>query len=168
MKRSALTPVLLTATLLGTAAPLAAQDSTAHESRVVDRLDFWQADEVLVTRHGDMVLLLDDSDLVLQLTDRGLDDIRPEPSEDESLADRLIGAMVGAGLRELLDNAMAIPIAAIGRAEVIGDRLVLEGHDGDELFQIEVNGREVAEDFAPAEAREFARRLRARMARHGG
>lgn len=156
--------------LCAAATPLYAQDGArdqpAHpdSTRVLDRIDPEQAERALVTREGDVALLIHGTDLVVQLTDRGLDNLRaPEDDEEESFLGRLIGGMMRAGIRQLLDHSIAYPIADIGRAEVVGERLVLEDREGEELFDMTVNDRELLEDFDPAEARAFARALRSRM-----
>lgn len=156
--------------LCAAAAPLSAQDGDrdrpAHQdsTRVLDRIDPERAERALLTREGDVALLIHGTDLLVQLTDRGLDNLRaPEDDEEESFLGRLIGGMMRAGIGQLLDHSIAYPIADIGRAEVVGERLVLENRQGEELFDMTVNDRELLEDFDPAEARDFARALHSRM-----
>lgn len=149
-------------------APLPAQDRPARQdsTRVLDRLDPDRAERTLVTREGDVALLIHGTDLIVQLTDRGLDELRvpkEEEDEEESFTERLIGSMLRAGLRQLLDHSLAYPIAELARAEVVGERLVLENREGEELFDMTVNDRELLEDFDLAEAGSFARALRSRM-----
>lgn len=156
---------------LATAAPVTAQatrdrDARADTSRLVDRLSLRRADETLVSREGDFALLMVGPDLYLQLTDRGLDDIGTHDDQDTadtSLGSRLLGAMIRAGVRELLDHAIAYPIAELGRAEYVDGRLVLEDLEGKEIMNITLNGRDVLTDFRPQQARAFARELRRRM-----
>lgn len=161
--RSLVLPLVVAA-----AAPVAAQDAEASpdSARILDRIERDDADESLVTRRGDVALLIDGRDLLIQFTDEGLEELEDEADEDDdadNLAYRLMKTMLGAGMRELFDNALAVPIADIARAEVVDSRLVLENDDGEDLFDIDVNGREVMEDFDPDEAREFAREIRKRM-----
>lgn len=161
--------LVLPLALAALAAPLSAQqrDASQDSARVLDRLEMDDADETLVTRRGDVALLIAGSDLVVQFTDAGLEELEAEEPEDDdesdSLAYRLMKSMLRAGMRELFDNALAVPIADIGRAEVVDSRLVLENHDGEPVFDLEVNDRDVMDDFEPEAAREFAREIRARM-----
>jgi len=117
--------------LAATAAPAAAQRSSdADTTRLVDRIEARYADRMLVTREGDFALLLVGQDLYIQLTDRGMDEIGAldEDEMDAGLATRLLGAMLRAGVRELLDRAIVYPVSELGRAEYVEDRLVLEDH----------------------------------------
>lgn len=159
------TLALVTLTIL--AAPLAGQERSewSDTARLVDRVDVRDADRALVTREGEVALILESDTLLIQLTDRGLEEIEaPEAGEaDESLAARLLGAMIRAGLRELLDHAIAYPVSEIGRAEYVDGRLILEDHEGEALFDITVNDRDVLADFREHEARAFVREIRARI-----
>lgn len=157
----------LLATLL-LAAPLDAQKVVTHSdtARVTDRIELRDADHDLVTRRGDVALLIVGDELRIQLTDKGLREIEEPDDMDESedgLAARLIGAMIRAGVRELMDNAIAYPISEIGRAEYEDGRLVIEDLDGEALFDITANDRDIMTDFREQNARRFARELRDRM-----
>lgn len=142
-----------------------ARDAHADSSRLVDRLNPRRADRTLVTREGDFALMVVGPDLYIQLTDRGLEDIGSPDDEDDdaSLGSRLILAMLRGGIRELLDHAIAYPIAELDRAEYVDGRLVLEDHEGKEIMGITLNDRDVLTDFRPREAQAFARELRRRM-----
>ena len=151
---------------LAPATPAAAQRTTdADTTRVVDRLGPRDVEHVLVTRKGDVALLLAGESLYLQLTDQGLDEIEAadEMEEGEGLGARILAAMLRAGVRELLDHALAHPVAAIERAEYIDGRLVLEDREGESLFDITVEDRDVMTDFPEREARIFAREIRMRI-----
>ena len=147
--------------------PLHAQKvvTDADTARVTDRIELQDADHDLVTRRGDVALLIAGVELRIQLTDEGLRAIE-EPEMDESedgLAARVLGAMIRAGVRGLMDNAIAYPIAEIGRAEYEDGRLVIENLEGEPVFDITVNERDIMTDFREREARRFARQLRERM-----
>jgi hypothetical protein len=143
--------------------PPVRQDSVRQDSaRVTDRIHPDRAERALITRHRDFALLIAGDELLAQLTDRGLEEFRASMDDEESLASRILGAMLQAGMRQLLDNAIAIPIAGIARAEVVDGRLVLEDDSGDEFFDLSVNDRDVMEDFSEREARAFASELRRR------
>ncbi|MGK7311426.1 MAG: hypothetical protein ACN0LA_04245, partial [Candidatus Longimicrobiales bacterium M2_2A_002] len=134
-------------------------------ARVTDRLELRDADHDIVTRRGDVALLIVGEELRIQLTDQGLREIE-EPDMEESedgLAARLFGAMIRAGVRELMDNAVAYPISELGRAEYVDDRLVIEDLEGEPVFDITANDRDIMTDFRERDARRFARELRERM-----
>ena len=157
---AALTAIALTA-------PAQAQQVITHSdtARVTDRLEPRDADHDIVTRRGDVALLIVGDELWIQLTDQGLHDIE-EPDVDASedgLAARLISTMIRAGVRELMDNAIAYPISEIGRAEYVDDRLVIEDLEGQPIFDITANDRDIMADFRDRDARRFARELRERM-----
>jgi hypothetical protein len=57
----------------------------------------------------------------------------------------------------MLDHAIAYRLSALRSARVEGSRLVLEDLGGHRVFdQVELNGRQVMDDFSPAEAERFA------------
>lgn len=147
--------------------PLSAQGTSvgSDSARVTDRMDLSDADHALVTRHGDVALLLAGDEIVIQLTDAGLAAIETGDMEEEAegFGERLIGAMIRAGIREMLDNGLAYPVDRIERAEVVDGRLVLENEDGDEIFDLTVDDRDVMADFDERQARVMAREIRARM-----
>ena len=65
--------------------------------------------------------------------------------------------MMGAALGELFDHGIAYDLRALRSARVEGNRLVLENLAGKRIFDnVEVNGRDVMDDFSPAEAARFA------------
>lgn len=165
--RAAFTGALLLLTIL--AAPVAGQERSERSdtARLVDRVDVRDADRALVTRRGDVALILEADTLLIQLTDQGLEEIEAPDADEaaESLATRLLGAMIRAGLRELLDHAIAYPVAEFARAEYVDGRLVLQDHEGEDLFDITVNDRDILTDFREREARAFAREIRQRMQR---
>ena len=158
-------PAVLAA--LALAVPLAAQQTVtlSDTARVTDRIQLRDADHDLVTRQGDVALLIAGDELRIQLTDDGLRDLE-EPEVDEAedgLVARVLGAMLRAGVRGLMDNAIAYPISEIGRAEYEDGRLVIENLEGEPIFDITVNDRDIMTDFREREARQFARELRGRM-----
>jgi len=167
-RRSAALALLIgAAPLLIAAAPAAAQgrltmsahaDSTA---RVIPRVPLSYADASLRTHDRQVALLLTGTDVVLQLTDRGLSqvraDVRHGDGDQAGLGSRIVAEVLSAGVGELLDHAIAAPLSTLRRARVEGSRLVLENREGADLFaDMEVNGRHPMEEFSPAEARRFA------------
>ena len=134
----------------------AAADSTAWVS---PRQSLDLADAVLRTRDWHVALLLNDSAVVLQFTDSGLDHVAKsvESRPAEGVGGRFLARMLGAGVVGLLDHAIAYRVSALREARVEGNRLILEGREGGNVFEnVEVNGRYVMADFAEVEAHLFA------------
>ena len=143
-------------------------DSVSH---VVRRLDPRHAAFAIVTTDGRATLLLMDTVVVAQLTDRGLDGV-DETVDRETKADTgglisrvLTGALLGA-LRPMLDHGIAWHLRDLGEAEYAEPRLVLRSRAGKEVFAgTTIEGRPLMESFHPADARAFAARARAARAR---
>lgn len=122
-----------------------------------------RARAVLRTRDRHAAVLLTDSTVVLQLTDRGLEhvsrEMRDEPAP--SLAGAILKGLLRGAVVGLLDNGIAHRTSALRDARAEGGKLVLVGRDGEPVFdRVEVNGRNLMEEFTPAEAERFAAEVR--------
>ena len=142
--------------------PAGAQ-STARPSSdtswIVPRVALTQARKSLPTRDAQAAVLLMDTTLVLQFTDKGLSKVNASirDSLPKDLGERLIARMVGSALSEVFDHGIAYNLRALRTARVEGNRLVLEDRAGKRVFdKVEINGRDVMNDFSPAEAETFA------------
>ena len=162
------------ATLLGIAMSLVAAGGlqaqkisvSIHESApdsvsfLVPREQYDVADAKVRSRDKSVALLLTDTTLVLQLSQRGMDRIETGVSDSKSeggLASRMVARMLGAGLSEFLDHGIAYRLSALRSARADGNRLVLEDRDGHRVFEnVEVNGTHLLEDLPPDDARRFA------------
>lgn len=148
--------------LLLLAAPAAAQRTgtpRSDTSWIVQRVPLAQAATSLRTRDAQTAVLLMDTTLVLQFTDAGLSRINASvrDSAPQDVGHRLLARMVGSALGELFDHGIAYNLRALRGARVEGNRLVLEDLAGTRVFdRVEHNGRDVMNDFAPAEASRFA------------
>ena len=165
--------MLLAAGLLLGAAPLAAQNvavAATHgdSTRIVPRVALAGARASLATRDRQLVFALLDTTIVLQLTDAGLGQLRQtmHDSLPSSFGSRMMAAMFGAALGEMFDRGIAVPLTSVRHARVDGTRLVVEGQDGKPLFgHVELNGRDMMNDFAPADAERFAALVNRAVAR---
>jgi hypothetical protein len=175
VRRPAALVALVAAALVLAARPAAGQsqitlrgEAADSVSWVVRRQPLDQADAALRTRDRHVALLLTDTAVVLQFTERGLDHVRDQLDEEASgVGARLLARVLGAGISGLLDHGIAYRLSALRAARAEGGRLVLEDHGGGRVFAgTEVNGRHVMDDFSPAEAERFAavlnRAIRAR------
>jgi hypothetical protein len=148
--------------LLLLAAPAAAQRTVpppCDTSCIVPRVPLTQAVTSLRTRDAQAAVLLTDTTLVLQFTDQGLSRMNASirDSAPQDVGHRLLARMVGSALGELFDHGIAYNLRALRGARVEGNRLVLEDLAGKRVFdRVELNGRDVMNDFSPAEAARFA------------
>ena len=148
--------------LLLLATPATAQRMVAPASDtswIVQRVPLARAAASLRTRDAQAAVLLMDTTLVLQFTDQGLSRMNASirDSAPQSFGHRLLARMVGSALGEMFDHGIAYDLRALRGARVEGNRLVLEDLAGKRVFdRVEVNGRDVMNDFSPAEAARFA------------
>jgi hypothetical protein len=148
--------------LLLLAAPAAAQRTAAAPSDtswIVPRVPLARAATSLRTRDAQAAVLLTDTALVLQFTDQGLARMRTSmrDSAPQDAGHGLLARMVGSALGEMFDHGIAYNLRALRGARVEGSRLVLEDLAGKRVFdRVELNGRDVMNDFSPAEASRFA------------
>ena len=106
-----------------------------------------------------VAVLLMDSTLVLQLTDLGLDEMSDDVARESSdkTGGRFLARMIGAALTGMFDHGVAYRLSALRSARAEGSRLLLEDLAGHPVFdRVEMNGRQVMEEFTPAEAERFA------------
>ncbi len=142
--------------------PAAAQRTAAaasDSSWIVQRVPLAQARKSLRTRDAQAAVLLMDTTLVLQFTDEGLSRMNASvrDSAPQGVGQRLLARMVGSALGELFDHGIAYNLRALRGAHVEGNRLVLEDLSGKRVFdRVEFNGRDIMNDFSPAEASSFA------------
>jgi hypothetical protein len=140
-------------------------DSISH---VVSRQELDRASFAIVSEDGRSALLLMDTTIVAQLTDRGLatlhqtaDSAAHSEGSANVFARMVAGAVVGA-LKPMLDHGIAYHLRDLSDAQYADGRLVLRGKSGKEVFgKMSFNGKEVMESFSPRDAREFARRAMA-------
>jgi hypothetical protein len=148
--------------LLLLATPATAQRTEAPPSDtswIVQRVPLAQAVTSLRTRDSQAAVVLMDTTLVLQFTDEGLSQMNKSirDSTPKDFGHRLVARMVGSALVEMFDHGIAYNLRALRGAHVEGNRLVLEDLAGKRVFdRVELNGRDVMDDFSPAEASRFA------------
>jgi beta-lactamase regulating signal transducer with metallopeptidase domain len=134
-------------------------------ARIVPRLAASQASFAIVTRSGQAALLLRDSTMVVQLTDRGLEEIGRTDArrdEDRGFLSTLLDSMLRTGLRVLLDHGIEYSLTDLREARYEDGRLVLESRRGGDVFgNLDIDGRDVMADFHPRDARAFAARANA-------
>ena len=175
MKQHLVIPIAVFAALSTRAA--AAQDSTTvHVSihvpdsvaHVVDRERPRDAKFAIVSRDGQAQLLLMDTTIVAQMTDRGLAhlDSRQVTDTIKGTANRIFARMAIGALVPLLDHGIAYHLRDLADARYADGRLRLVRSNGDEVFRdVEIGKGPLMESFSPSDAKAFA--ARAREAREG-
>jgi hypothetical protein len=136
-------------------------DSIAH---VVDRESPNQARFAIVSRYGQATLLLMDTTIVAQMTDRGLARVNSRESTDtiKSAATRLFARMALGALVPLFDHGIAYHLRDLADARYADGRLQLLRANGEEVFRdTEIGKGPLMESFSAGDAREFAARARA-------
>jgi hypothetical protein len=162
---------------LAIAAPLSAQqsgsmhvnvhvpDSIAH---VVDRESAEHARFAIVSRDGAAALLLTDTTIVAQMTDRGLSRMNSREATDtiQGPGTRLFARMVLGALQPLFDHGIAYHLRDMAEARYADGRLQILRANGEEVFRDSQIGHEpLMESFTPGDAKAFAKRARDARAR---
>jgi hypothetical protein len=135
-------------------------DSVAH---VVERADAARGQFAIVSRDGTGALVLMDTTIVAQLTDRGLARMRSREATDsiKSAGERLLARMVLGALQPVFDHGIAYHLRDLAAAEYADGRLQLRRGNGDEVFRdVKVNDTPLMESFWPEDARKFAHKVR--------
>ena len=142
-------------------------DSIAH---VVDRESADHARFAIVSRDGQATLLLMDTTIVAQMTDRGLARMNSRESTDtiKSAATRLFARMALGALVPLFDHGIAYHLRDLADARYADGRLQLLRADGEEVFRdTEIGKGPLMESFSAGDAREFAVRAKAARSQLG-
>jgi hypothetical protein len=162
---------LLAASALTT--PARAQDSTSmHVSvnmpdsvaHVVDRATAGQARFAIFSRDGQAALLLMDTTIVVQMTDRGLARMSSKEATDtiKGTANRLFARMALGALTPLFDHGIAYHLRDLADARYADGRLQLLRANGEEVFgTTEIGHGPLMESFYPEDAKAFAARAHA-------
>ena len=155
------------------AEPVTAQDTasmsvTVHVSDsagyVVDRSSLDRARFAIVSENGDAALLLTDTAIVAQMTDRGLQHINSADAKDttKSVVGKMVTRMAVAALGSLFDHGIAYNVRDLSDANYADGRLQLLGSKGQELFRdVKINDTPLMESFRADDAKAFAARVRA-------
>ena len=158
-------------------APALAQDSTGFHvtihvpdsvAHVVDRQSGEHSRFTIVSRDGQAQLLLMDTTIVAQLTDRGLARMDSHEATDsiKGTANRIFARMAIGALIPFFDHGIAYHLRDLAEAKYADGRLQLLRANGDEVFRdVEVGKGPLMESFSPADAVAFARRAREERAR---
>jgi hypothetical protein len=142
-------------------------DSIAH---VVDREQPHRARFAIVSRDGQAALLLMDTTIVAQMTDRGLAKMNSRETTDsiKGTVNRMFARMALGALQPIFDHGVAYHLRDLADAKYADGRLQLIRANGEEVFRTtEVGKGPLMESFWPDDAKAFASRARAARARLG-
>jgi hypothetical protein len=142
-------------------------DSVAH---VVDREAPSRARFGIVSRDGQAMLLLMDTTIVAQMTDRGLAKMNSKEATDtiKSASSRLFARMALGALVPLFDHGIAYHLRDLADAKYADGRLQLIRSNGEEVFRdTEIGKGPLMESFSADDAKAFAARARAARAQLG-
>jgi hypothetical protein len=142
-------------------------DSVAH---VVDRERADRSRFFIVSRDGQAQLLLMDTTIVAQMTDRGLAHVSSHEATDsiKGTGSKLFARMALGALTPLLDHGIAYHLRDLADARYDDGRLLLLRANGDEVFRdVEIGKGPLMESFSAADAKAFAARARSARAQLG-
>jgi hypothetical protein len=142
-------------------------DSVAH---VTDRASPSQARFAIVSRDGQAALLLMDTTIVAQMTDRGIARINARETTDtiQGAVNRMVARMALGALVPLFDHGIAYHLRDLADAKYADGRLQLLRSNGEEVFHdVEIGKGPLMESFSADDAKAFAARARAARARLG-
>lgn len=133
--------------------------------RIGRRWDPRDARSAITTRDGMVMMLLTRDAVALQLTDRGLRDVRREMHEEAREEGGFLAEVIAAAVRgsvgTMLKRSVEYPVSELRDVSYRGGRLVFTGVDGERVFEkVTVNDADVMESFSEAEARAFVREFR--------
>jgi hypothetical protein len=171
--------ILLASLVLSIAATARAQDSASmHVSihvpdsvaHVTERVLPSEARFAIVSRDGQAALLLMDTTIVAQMTDRGIGRINARETTDtiQGAVNRMFARMALGALVPLFDHGVAYHLRDLADAKYADGRLQLLRANGEEVFRdVEIGKGPLMESFSADDAKAFAARARAARARFG-
>jgi hypothetical protein len=129
----------------------------------VDRPKATDARFSIVSRDGLAALLLMDTTIVAQMTDRGLAKMNSKEATDtiSGVMNRMIARMALGALAPIFDHGVAYHLRDLGDARYANGTLLLLRKNGDEVFKnTELGHGPLMKSFAPADAKQFAKRAK--------
>ena len=138
-------------------------------ARLAPRHSLAEARHAITTTNNVASLLLTRDAVAMQLTDRTLGEIGREfddEARESGVFARLVSNVVRGSVQTMLRRSVEYPVRDLRSVEYAGGRLVFTTEEGERIFEdVEVNGTEVMESFAPGDARAFVREFNALKAR---
>lgn len=139
------------------------------DADIVDRLNHRNTEYAMTTREGSVDLMVTDKSILIQFSDRFLDDLNEEihnegDFEEASVIADVLKSMVSSGVRTLLDHAISIPLSEIKEVYYSGGTLHIIHYEEGEIFDdLDIDGKKVMDDFSRRDAREFVANVEKRL-----
>lgn len=144
--------------------------SSELDAETTDRFTESNAFRIITNRDNSVNLVVSMGGIAIQFSDEFLNNLEEEiknsdenTSEASALAD-VIRSMVGSGVRTILDHAILIPYYEINSVSYSDGRIVITDVNGEEIFNdLEINDKQVMEDFSGRDARRFVAEAEKRL-----
>jgi len=134
-------------------------DSVAH---VVERANPATATYAITSKDGMGALVLMDTTIVAQMTERGLETLRSRAATDsiKGATERMLARMVLGALQPMFDHGIAYHLRDLASADYADDRLQLKRKNGEEIFRdVKINNKRLMESFSAEDAKIFAQKV---------
>ena len=136
--------------------------SSDVDAETVDRFSESEVVRFITNSDESVNLMVAQTGIAIQFSDRFLNDLDDEilNSEDENSEatafEKAIRAMVGSGVRTLLDHAILIPFYELSSVRYDDGRIHVTDINGEDIFEnLEVNDKQIMEDFSRRDSRRF-------------
>lgn len=139
------------------------------DADIVDRLRHREAEYAMTTKEGSVDMLVTDDAILIQFSDRFLDDLNDEihdegDFEEASVIADALKSMISSGVRSLLDHAVSVPLREIKEVYYSDGTLHVIHYDEGEIFDdLDVDGKKVMEDFSRRDALDFVANVERRL-----
>ncbi|MEP6729275.1 MAG: hypothetical protein ABJE10_01490 [bacterium] len=135
-------------------------DSVAH---IVPRANPASGAYAITSKDGSGALVLLDTTIVMQFTDRGLDRMKNAGAATDSIKgtnERMIARMVLGALQPVFDHGIAYHLRDLSTAQYADGRLQLKRRNGEEVFRdVKLNNTPLMANFSEQDATIFARKV---------
>lgn len=136
--------------------------SSDVDAETVDR--FSESDVLrFITNSDESVnLMVAQTGIAIQFSDKFLNDLDDEilnsknENNEANAFEKAIRAMVGSGVRTLLDHAILIPFYELSSVRYDDGRIHVTDVNGKDIFEdLEINDKQIMEDFSRRDSRRF-------------
>ncbi len=136
---------------------------------IVPRISPADADIAITSREGYVNLLIHDDMLIIQFSDKKLDEIANEIQNEVSDENQehfiaVLKSMISGGVRTLLDRGLAIPLYEISEVSYTNGKLIILNQTGNDIFKdVEIDDKPLMEQFSRRDARRFVTEVERRI-----
>lgn len=143
--------------------------SSDLDADIVPRLSVKDAELAISNQDHSVDLLLTDDAIAIQFTENYLKGIAEDiegsdNSHDSASFAQIFKEVISKSVHTLLDRAISIPLNEIEQITYENGRIVIINKNNEELFdELEINDKQVMEDFSRRDARRFIAEAEKRM-----